>query len=68
MSRINYDIFCLDRVLSVEVQEQDKKRAAELIDLSYFEWCVSETCDCCEEFILKDLETHGIKYRLIEAD
>ena len=61
MSRINYDIFCLDRVLSVEVQEQDKKRAAELID-------VSETCDCCEEFILKDLETHGIKYRLIEAD
>ena len=68
MARINYYIFCLDRVLSVNVKEQDKEKATELIDLAYFEWCESDSCECCEEFILSKLESNGIKYRVIEAD
>ena len=47
MARIDYDIFCFDRVLSVEVPEQDKERAEEIIDIAYFAWHVSETCYCC---------------------
>lgn len=68
MARIDYDITCFDRVLSVEVSEQDKEKALEIIDLAYFAWCASESCECCEESILDDLENHGIKYKVIEAD
>lgn len=68
MIRIEYDIFCLERVLVVEVSEQEKEIALEIIDSAYCEWCELDSCDCCEEFILSKLESTGIKYQVIEAD
>ena len=68
MVRIEYDIFCLDRVLVVEVSEQEKEIALEIIDSAYYEWCESDPCDCCEEFILGKLEASKIGHQVIEAD
>lgn len=65
MARIDYDITCFDRVLSVEVSEQDKEKALEIIDLAYFAWCTSESCECCEESILDELTRHGIEFEHI---
>lgn len=65
MVRIDYDITCFDRVLSVEVSEQDKEKTLEIIDLAYFAWCASESCECCEESILDELTRHGIEFEHI---
>lgn len=61
MARIDYEISCFDRILSVEVSEQDKEKAYGIIDASYWHWCKSDICDCCEEYILSELQRHKVK-------
>lgn len=66
MARINYDIFCFDRVLSVEVSEQDKEKALQIIDKAYDDWHELDTCDCCEEYILNCLTSANIAFKELE--
>ncbi len=65
MARIDYEIGCFNRILSVEVAEQNKEKAYTIIDASYWHWCESDISDCCEEYILNELTRHNVKFNHI---
>lgn len=62
MARIDYDVFCFNRVLSVEVSEQNKEKAFQIIDKAYEDWQELESDECCEEYILGCLKSANIAF------
>lgn len=62
---INYEIECYNRCLTLEVAENDKAHILALIDALYCEWLESDTCECCEEYILNGLDEANMQYKTI---
>lgn len=63
--RIDYEIACFDRYLSVLVDESVREKAESVINKYYHKWHLINTCECCEEYILKALTRARIKYEEI---
>lgn len=68
MVKIYYFVHCFERYLIIEVEESKKEQAEHIIDSAYDDWCNSDTCECCEEYILSCLADAGIAFREIEDE
>lgn len=62
---IKYEILCFNRFLTLKVAENDEAHILALIDALYCEWLESDTCECCEEYILDGLDEANIQYKTI---
>ncbi len=65
-TRIDYEVHCFDRYLSIRVDESDREQAQKLLDRFYHQWHLLEDNDiCCEEYMLEELQKAGIEYSKI---
>ena len=64
---IQFEIVCLERTMTIVVEEEEYDSALKIIDEAYTKWCQIEEnpelqFECCEEYILSQLDEAGIDY------
>lgn len=65
-AKIDFYVYCFDRYLSIEVSEQNKESAEQIINKAYDEWMeLVEDDSCCEEYILQQLSDARIEYKVL---
>lgn len=65
MIRLDIEIICYERELSILVHSKDADAANELLEFAYGFWCEygDSIGQCCEEFMLNLLAAAKIEYK-----
>ena len=65
---IEFDVYCYDRFMYIEVNEEDKERAEKIMDSAYDTWIheADKVGDACvEEYIWECLEEARIEFKVL---